>query len=66
MALEEYAEYGPLNGFVPAGQQGHQLFAVANKTFGGTEMEAGIGVGLNDSSDRVTLKLMFARDLFKR
>src|SRR5262245_13532379 len=32
VAVEEYSEYGPLSGFLPAGQQSHQLFGVLNRT----------------------------------
>jgi hypothetical protein len=66
VSAEEYAEYGPLHDFSPAGEQSHQLFGVIDHTTkSGFEIEAGVGVGLTDASDRLTLKLILARDLTK-
>ena len=65
MSAEEYADYGPLNGFYSAGEQAHQLYGVVNKTFGTVEIEAGVGVGLTDATDRCTLKLLVIHDLNK-
>jgi hypothetical protein len=65
IALEEYAEYGPLRDLLPAGEQSHQLYAVFNRTMNRFDIEAGIGVGLNDASDRVTMKFMVAYDFNK-
>ena len=62
VAVEEYADYGPVHGFYKGGDQSHQLFGVMNFS-GPVEVEAGVGVGLTDATDRVTLKLMFAKDL---
>jgi hypothetical protein len=66
LAVEEYADYGTLNDFAPAHEQAHQLFAVVNRTWKGWDFEAGAGFGLTNASDRVTLKLLVARDLNKR
>jgi hypothetical protein len=66
MAIEEYADYGPLNNFAPAGQQAHQIFYVVDKTIKGIDVEGGIGAGLNDASDRLTFKLILSRDLNKK
>ena len=65
VAVEEYAEYGPLRKFVAAGEQSHQLYGVFNRTVGTFDFEAGIGVELNDASDRVTMKFMVAHDFNK-
>jgi hypothetical protein len=62
LALEEYSEYGPLHGFAPLGQQSHQLYGVLNRTVKSVDVETGIGVGMNDATDRITMKLMFAYD----
>ena len=62
-AIEEYADYGPLHKFLPAGEQSHQLYAVIDHTGKTYNIEAGIGFGLNSASDRVTLKFMITRDL---
>ena len=66
-ALEFYSAFGPLHGFLPVGQQSHQVFAVINHvTRSGLEIEAGAGVGLNSHSERVTFKLILSRDLNRR
>jgi hypothetical protein len=65
VAFEEYAEYGPLKGFLPAGEQSHQIYAVLNRTVNNVDIEAGIGFGLNDASDRLTMKFMIAYDFNK-
>jgi len=62
-AIEEYADYGPLHQFLPAGEQSHQIFGVFNHGSKFLDIEAGVGFGLNSSSDKVTLKLMLSRDL---
>jgi hypothetical protein len=62
-AVEEYAEYGPLSGFAPASEQSHQLFGVFDRTGGLFDIEAGIGFGLTDGSDKVQLKLILSKDL---
>jgi hypothetical protein len=65
-AVEEYANFGPIHGFVPLGDQAHQLYGVVDRTWKGWNIEGGVGVGLTDASDRLTLKLILARDLNKR
>ncbi len=64
-AVEEYDDFGQIHAFAPRGEQVHQLFAVADRSWRGWDIEAGVGVGLTDSSDRVTLKLILSRDLNK-
>ena len=65
VALEEYADYGLVSDFAPAREQAHQLFGVIDYT-GALEVEAGVGVGLTDGSDRLQFKLLVSRDLNKR
>jgi hypothetical protein len=65
IAAEEYDDFGPVRGFLPAGQQVHQLYAVVDRTGGLFDIEAGVGFGLTDASDRLTLKLILSRDLNK-
>jgi hypothetical protein len=52
--------------FLPGGEQVHQIYGVVDKTWNGWDIEAGVGVGLTDASDRLTLKLILSRDLNKR
>ena len=66
MAVEEYDDYGPVHDFAPAGQQAHQIYYVVNKAIRGIDVEGGIGVGMNDASDRVTFKLILSKDLNKK
>jgi hypothetical protein len=63
LAAEEYDDFGPLHAFAPLDEQAHQLFAVVDRTWKDWDIEAGIGVGLTDASDRLTLKLIVSRDL---
>ena len=65
-AVEEYADFGPIHAFAPLGDQAHQLYGVVDRTWKGWDIEGGVGVGLTDASDRLTLKLILARDLNKR
>jgi hypothetical protein len=66
LAVEEYADYGPLGDLAGVHGQAHQLYGVVDTRAGGLDIEAGIGVGLTDASDRLTLKLILSRDLFSR
>jgi hypothetical protein len=65
LAVEEYADFGPLHHFLPGDEQAHQLYGVVDRTWRGWDIEAGVGFGLTDASDRLTLKLILARDLNK-
>jgi hypothetical protein len=65
IAAEEYSDLGPLHAFLPRGEQVHQVYAVVDHSVGTFEIEAGVGVGLTDASDRVTLKLILSRDFNK-
>jgi hypothetical protein len=66
IAVEEYDDFGPLRGFVPSSQQAHQVYAVIDHTGGFADVEAGVGFGLTDASDKLTFKLILSRDLNKR
>jgi hypothetical protein len=64
-ALEEYDDFGPFHGFLPRTEQVHQLYGVVDRRSKTWNIEAGVGVGMTDGSDRVTLKLILSRDLNK-
>jgi len=66
IAAEEYADYGRFGDWASWNEQAHQLYGVFDKTFGALDVEAGVGIGLTDASDRVTVKVLLARDLNKR
>ncbi len=63
VAVEEYAGYGELRSFIAAGQQFNQAWAVLDHDAKYVHIEAGIGFGLTQTSDKVTLKLMLSKDL---
>jgi hypothetical protein len=63
LALEHYADYGPLHDFAPASDQSHQLFAVFDHATSVFDVEFGTGFGLTAGSDKFTLKLILSRDL---
>jgi hypothetical protein len=65
-AVEEYADFGPLHAFLPGGQQAHQLFGVVDHAGKTWEVELGVGVGLTSGSDKLTVKLILARDLNRK
>ena len=63
LAAEEYDDFGPLRRFVARSKQAHQIYAVVDRGWNGWEIEGGVGVGMTDGSDRLTFKLIVARDL---
>lgn len=63
LALEEYDDFGPVHQFYSGGQQGHQLYGVIDHSSKALDVEAGVGFGLTGASDKITLKLILARDL---
>jgi hypothetical protein len=65
IAAEEYADYGRLNALSPGSQQVHQLFGVVNHSGGVIGIEAGMGVGLTNATDKVTFKLLVSHDFNK-
>jgi hypothetical protein len=65
VAAEEYDDYGLLQRLLPRTEQVHQLYGVVDRTWKTWDIEAGVGVGLTHSSDRLTFKLILSRDLNK-
>jgi hypothetical protein len=63
VAIEEYADYGQFREFASAVEQGHQFFAVVNHSTKWVDIEAGIGVGVTNATDKVTFKLLLSKDL---
>ena len=63
VALEHYADFGPVKHFAPGNQQSHQIFAVVDYSGEPFDVEAGAGFGLTSASDDFTLKLILSRDL---
>lgn len=65
-AIEEYADYGPIHRLYSGNNQSHQIYAVVDHSGKTWDIEAGIGAGLTDAADKLTLKLIVARDLYVR
>ena len=63
LALEEYADFGPLRAFNSSSLQQHQLFAVVDFNGKPWSVEGGVGAGLTSATDRLVLKLILSRDL---
>jgi len=63
VAAEHYADFGPIKKFLPGSEQSHQLFAVMDYSGEPFDVEAGVGFGLTNASDHLTLKLILSRDL---
>lgn len=63
MAIEEYADLGPLHRFYSGNTQPHQLFGVADYSGKILNVEAGVGFGLTPASDDLILKLIISHDL---
>lgn len=66
VAAEEYDGFGPLNGFVPADQQFHEIWGTmdySGRKLLGLTLESGVGYGMTSGSDKLTFKWMVAHDL---
>jgi hypothetical protein len=63
VAAEEYADYGAVRSFNKGSEQSHQIFVVVDHGAKFLDIEAGVGVGLTDASDKLTLKLILSKDL---
>lgn len=63
LALEEYADLGPLRHFRPLDGQFHEVWAVINHSGRILSVETGVGVGVTAGADKLTFKLMLSRDL---
>lgn len=63
IAVEEYADFGPLNNVHSRSEQSHQLHWVVDHSGKELDVEAGVGVGLTSGSDTLTFKLILWRDL---
>jgi hypothetical protein len=62
LGVEYYGNIGPLQNPSPLSQQQHQLFPVLDLNFSDDwEFNAGVGFGLNQATDRLTLKMIVGR-----
>ena len=63
VAIEHYADFGPLRNFYSGHDQSHQIFAVFDHTSKLVDMEFGAGIGVTANPDKFQLKLILSRDL---
>lgn len=63
VAAEQYDGWGELHQFLPVHDQFHESWAVLDRNTKLVDIETGVGYGYTAGSDRLTLKLMFWRDL---
>jgi len=63
LSAEEYSDFGPLRNFYTPHDQFQEVWATVNHAGKVLEIEAGVGVGVTAGADRLTFKLMLARDL---
>ena len=63
LAVEHYADFGPVRHFVSKEDQAHTLFVVLDHSGHSGGFEFGIGHGLNRASDSLVFKLLLMRDL---
>jgi hypothetical protein len=63
VAVEEYGDFGPVDGFLPAAAQSQQIFGALDYGVRHVDIEVGAGFGLTAGSDHSTLKLILSRDL---
>jgi len=66
VAVEEYADLGPLRHFEALHNQFHETWAVLDHKVKNFNIEAGVGFGVTAESDKLTFKLMLSRDLNSR
>ncbi|HEY4218129.1 MAG TPA: hypothetical protein VGM67_13380 [Gemmatimonadaceae bacterium] len=63
VAGEEYADFGDFGDLQGINDQVHQLFAVVDHD-GFVNVEAGVGFGVTNASDKLTFKLILSKDLY--
>jgi hypothetical protein len=61
--IEAYGDYGAIHSLNSFHDQSHQFYFVADHSMKGIDVEAGVGVGVTASSDKLTMKLILSRDL---
>lgn len=66
IAVEEYADFGALNNLQTGSNGSHALYGVIDRGGKTWDVEIGVGVGLTNTADKLTLKLIVARDLYAR
>lgn len=65
VAAETYSDFGPFNNFAKGQDQSHQLYGVVDFAGKWLEFQAGVGFGLTDAADDLTVKTIVSFDLNK-
>jgi hypothetical protein len=63
LSVEEYSDVGPLRAVFPTEDESHEVWGVFDRSTKIGSFEGGVGFGVTPASDKITLKLMFSRDL---
>jgi hypothetical protein len=63
LGVEEYGDYGAIHSLNSFHDQAHQFYFIADRTVKGVDIEAGVGIGVTASTDKLRLKLILSRDL---
>jgi hypothetical protein len=63
LAVEQYSDFGVVQHFEAGNQQSQQLFGVVDFNGAPVNVEAGLGFGLTQASDRLVAKLILSKDL---
>jgi hypothetical protein len=66
VAIEEYADLGPLRHLRTPHDQFQEIWAVVDHNCKTLNIEAGVGFGVTAGADKLTFKLMVSRDLNSR
>ena len=62
VAVEHYADFGPLQRFLPHSDRSQTVFAVLDVGASGSGIEFGVGRGLTRATDSLVVKLMLMHD----
>jgi len=64
LGVEYYGSLGPMSGFDPASEQEHTIYPAIDLFFGGDwELNAGVGFGLTNATDKMVVKVILGRRL---
>ena len=63
VGLEHYADFGPIDRFVPRSQRLQEIFLVADRSVAAFDVDFGVGRGLTSGSDDWTIKFILGWSL---
>src|ERR1700722_20955570 len=62
LAFEEYSDDGTFHNILPLNNQFHEVWATFDRSSKVLSIETGVGFGITQGADKLTLKLMLSRD----